>query len=137
MPTADDSPAGSRGSTAITDGVRVTVVPKYLPSHSDPAHDRFIFNYHVTIANESAAPVRLRSRQWIITDGEGNRHEVNGMGVIGQFPLLAAQEHFEYSSFCPLPTSWGTMEGSYLMEREDGVAFEVPIARFYLVSPHQ
>jgi ApaG protein len=59
---------------------------------------------------------------------------VNGPGVVGQFPTLEAGQRFEYPSFCPLETSWGTMEGSYRMERDDGTAFEVLIGRFYLVG---
>ena len=46
-------------------------------------------------------------------------------------------EKFEYSSFAPLQTQWGTMEGSYMMQREDGSTFDVHVRRFYLVGPHQ
>jgi len=36
-------------------------------------------------------------------------------------------------SYCPLATAWGTMEGSYTFEREDGTRFQVRVARFFLV----
>jgi uncharacterized protein affecting Mg2+/Co2+ transport len=29
------------------------------------------------------------------------------------------------------------MEGSYMMQREDGSTFDVHVRRFYLVGPHQ
>lgn len=134
MTTTTTTPAPS-GSECVTDGVRVKVVPTYLPTHSDPANDRFLFAYHVTIVNEGTRRARLRSRQWAIVDADGERHEVQGMGVVGHHPDLKPGERFEYSSFCPLNTSWGTMEGSYVMEREDGSVFDARIKRFFLVGP--
>ena len=71
----------------------------------------------------------------VIVDADGVRHEVQGMGVVGHHPDLKPGERFEYSSFCPLNTSWGTMEGSYVMEREDGSVFDARIKRFFLVGP--
>jgi ApaG protein len=52
--------------------------------------------------------------------------------VVGAFPDLAPGERFEYVSRCVLGTSWGTMEGSYSMEREDGSTFDAAIGRFFL-----
>jgi len=40
---------------------------------------------------------------------------------------------FEYTSYCPLKTEWGTMEGCYTFERKDGKHFDVAIGRFFLV----
>ena len=36
---------------------------------------------------------------------------------------------------CPLPTPWGSMSGTYDMQREDGTAFQAEIALFQLVQP--
>jgi ApaG protein len=44
-------------------------------------------------------------------------------------------ESHEYSSYCPLPTTWGTMEGTYQMRRDDGTTFDAKVGRFYLVAP--
>ena len=128
---------GCKGSECETDGIRVIVEPRYLPSHSDPATGRYLFNYHIVIQNNGTGTVRLRSRRWVIVDADGERHEVQGMGVVGHNPVLGPGEKFEYSSFAPLQTQWGTMEGSYVMQREDGSTFEVAVQRFYLVGPHQ
>ena len=57
---------------------------------------------------------------------------MRGPGVVGQQPVIDPGESFEYVSGCPLPTSWGTMEGSYTMEREDGGTFEAAIGQFFL-----
>jgi uncharacterized protein affecting Mg2+/Co2+ transport len=34
-----------------------------------------------------------------------------------------------------MKTSWGTMEGSYEMKRDDGELFDAAIGRFYLSTP--
>ena len=75
---------------------------------------------------------QLLTRHWIIIDAEGNQEEVRGPGVVGQTPTLAPGEGFKYTSYCPLPTPWGTMEGSYRMQRPSGEVFDAKIARFYL-----
>ena len=135
MSASQASSMEASGSDALTEGIRVVVRPSYLESHSDPGRAKFIFSYHVTIANEGAQPARLRSRQLLVVDAEGNRREVNGLGVVGQFPDLAPGRSFEYSTFCPLSTPWGTMEGTFLMERPDGALFEAKVGRFFLVGP--
>lgn len=122
------------GSETTTDGVRIRVAPSYLSAQSDPAQGKYLFAYHITIANEGEQRAKLKSRHWLIVDADGERHEVKGPGVVGQFPELAPGEKFEYSSFCPLETPWGTMEGTYEMERDDGSVFSAIVGRFYLVS---
>ncbi len=125
----------SRGSEAVTQGLRVRVRPEYLPGQSEPENERFIFAYHIRIANEGEAPAQLLRRHWEIVDSDGARHIVDDEGVIGQQPSIRPGETFEYSSYCPLPTSWGTMEGWYTMTRPTGEHFKAEIARFYLVAP--
>lgn len=131
-----ESPS-AHGSDSSAQGISIRVQPTYLPSHSDPARGRYIFAYHVTIANEGTERAKLRSRSWTIVDADGTGHDVRGEGVVGRQPDLAPQERFEYSSFCPLPTPWGTMEGAYTFERADGSRFEVQVRRFYLVGPRE
>ncbi len=46
--------------------------------------------------------------------------EVRGPGVVGEQPILGPGESFSYTSGCPLPTRSGTMQGSYVMETENG-----------------
>lgn len=113
----------------------MVVQPRFLPEQSDPSIHQYIFIYQVRIVNEGDAPVRLISRRWLIVDARGNGHEVHGEGVVGQQPRLASGEFHEYSSYCPLPTPWGTMEGTYQMRRDDGSVFDVRVARFYLAVP--
>lgn len=112
----------------------MAVQPKYLPEQSDPGTRQWLFTYRIRISNEGAQRVQLMTRHWVIVDSTGQREEVRGPGVVGQQPKLAPGQVFEYSSFVPLRTSWGTMEGCYQFVGEDGLNFEAQIARFYLVS---
>lgn len=125
------------GSEAVTEGLRVRVAPTYLPEQSDPERSQFVFAYRIRITNEGPAPVRLLSRHWVITDADGQVYEVKGEGVVGEQPLIEPGRVFEYESFCPIETHWGTMEGTFMMERGDGAAFEARVARFYLAVPQE
>lgn len=123
-------------STAITEGIRVTVESTYVAEQSSPREHRYVFAYTVRIVNEGTGDVQLRSRHWIITDGAGKVEEVRGPGVIGQQPTLRPGEHFEYTSGCVLQTPRGEMRGTYQMHRPDGSTFDATIAPFELLLPH-
>ncbi|MCK6601431.1 MAG: Co2+/Mg2+ efflux protein ApaG [Bacteroidetes bacterium] len=121
-------------SEKVTSGIRVRTFPEYIPESSVPQEGKYFFAYRIQIANESEHPVQLLSRHWVIINSEGETEEVTGPGVIGKTPVLQPGEQFEYTSFCPLNTSWGTMEGSYQFISHEGVEFDVAIDRFVLVS---
>ena len=122
-------------STAVTSGIRVEVRSEFRADRSAPAAGRFLFTYTVRISNEGDRPAKLVSRHWIITDANGEKEEVVGDGVVGQQPLIAAGESFEYTSFCILATPHGSMRGTYRMVRDDGAPFDAEIAAFALVTP--
>ena len=117
---------------ATTDAVTVTVRPVYLDDRSDVLERRFVHLYFIQIENHSAGEIQLLRRRWIITDALGNVQEVEGKGVVGRQPVLGPGEIHEYHSFTVLPTFEGTMEGTYLMQREDGSRFKAEIPRFHL-----
>lgn len=123
-------------SVAITQGIRVSVTTQYVPEQSSPKAQRYVFAYTIRIANEGSAPAQLKSRHWVITDGNGKIEEVRGPGVVGQQPNLKPGEQFEYTSGCVLSTPRGQMQGSYQMHRSDGSRFEAEIAAFALALPH-
>ena len=117
-----------------TNGIRVTVQPRYLETESKPAESRFFWAYTVEIANTTARPVQILTRHWIITDGNGLRHEVKGAGVVGEQPVISPGDSFTYTSGCPLPTPSGIMAGSY--QAADGtLRFPVAIPAFSLDLP--
>jgi len=121
----------------ITRSIKVSVKPFYLEDQSSPAEGRYVWAYHVRIENRGLETVQLRNRHWQITDSRGQMQEVRGAGVVGEQPVLAPGESFEYTSGTPLPTPSGIMVGSYEMETRAGESFEVAIPAFSLDSPHQ
>jgi ApaG protein len=122
-------------SSAVTNGILVTVKSEYIPERSSLSSRQFAFAYTVRIENQGQAPAQLRSRHWIICDANGNTQEVRGEGVVGEQPLLHPGQQFEYTSWCVIATAAGTMRGSYLMVRPDGDVFDAEIAPFRLGLP--
>lgn len=121
---------------AVTKDIMIQVDPTYVRDQSDPNQNHYFFSYKVRIRNGSTNAVQLLSRHWIITDGFGQVEEVVGPGVIGQQPKLEPGEEFEYSSFCPLATPTGSMQGKYTMVDARGEQFEVQIPMFILCEPN-
>jgi ApaG protein len=113
----------------------VSVRPQFVPEHSNPAEDKFLFAYTVTIRNTGDVTAQLISRHWVITDAHNKIEEVQGLGVVGEQPVLQPGEAFEYTSGCPIATPVGSMRGSYQCVAEDGTRFEAPIAEFLLSMP--
>lgn len=115
--------------------IAIEVTTQYLPEQSDPDAERYFFAYTITVTNSGSVAAQLISRHWIITDAEGKKEEVRGLGVVGHQPLLKPGESFEYTSGCPLASPVGIMSGSYQMVAEDGTRFEAPIPEFMLAMP--
>lgn len=122
-------------NVAETRGVVVRVSVSYLPEQSEPGRGRWFWAYHVRVENEGAQTVQLLTRHWVITDGRGARHTVEGEGVVGEQPMIEPGGSFDYVSGCPLATPTGSMQGSYHMMDEDGAGFDVAIPRFALIAP--
>ena len=122
-------------SEAVTEGARVQVRARYSPDHSDPNRGDWFFLYTIRISNEGDEAVQLTDRHWYIVDGSGKTEEVQGPGVVGEQPELEPGASFEYTSGCPLKTPFGSMSGSYRMQRGDGTTFEAEIGLFELSQP--
>lgn len=120
---------------ATTRDVTVRVAVSYLPEQSEPERGRWFWAYHIRLENEGAEAVQLLTRHWIITDGRGARHSVEGEGVVGEQPVIAPGTSYDYVSGCPLATPNGAMQGSYRMVGENGTTFDVAIPRFALLAP--
>ncbi len=121
-------------SDATTEGIRIQAAAQYLPDESNPDAPLFLFMYRIVIQNVGRRTVKLRSRHRVIRDAFNERDDVRGAGVVGEYPLLAPGERYEYTSTCPLRTRWGTMEGSYTFEDSaTGETLEAEIQRFFLV----
>lgn len=122
-------------SSAITDGIRVSVTSRYIPEQSVPRLKRFVWAYTIRIVNESSAAAKLVSRHWVIVDANQKVEEVRGPGVVGEQPRLEPGQAFQYTSGCVLETSRGTMRGEYQMLRDSGTGFDAEIATFALELP--
>jgi ApaG protein len=118
-----------------TRGITVRVSVSYLPEQSEPGRGRWFWAYHIRIENSGPMTVQLLTRHWIITDGRGARHTVEGEGVVGEQPMIGPGASFDYVSGCPLSTPTGNMQGNYHMIGEDGSAFDVAIPKFALTAP--
>jgi len=124
-------------STAITDGIRVSVTSRYVAEQSVPRLKRFVWAYTVRIINEGTHPAKLVSRHWVITDAAAKVEEIRGPGVVGEQPRLESGKTFQYTSGCVLQTSRGTMQGTYQMVRDDGTAFDADVGTFSLELPRE
>ena len=121
--------------SAETRGLVVRVSVSFLPEQSEPASHRWFWAYHIRLENGGAEEVQLLTRRWVITDGRGARHIVEGEGVVGEQPVIAPGQSYDYVSGCPLDTPTGAMEGSYQMIGADGEIFEARIPGFQLIGP--
>lgn len=121
----------------ITRSIKVTAIPQFLPEHSDPAQDHYVWAYTIEIENQGDETVQLMSRHWHITDAQGQVQEVRGAGVVGEQPVLAPHEAFRYTSGTSLATPSGIMVGEYQMTTPEGEPFEIDVPPFSLDSPFQ
>lgn len=117
---------------ATTERITISAQPMYLDGQSDSVAHKFVFAYFIRIQNDGDETVQLLRRHWYIHDAKGSIKQVEGEGVIGKQPVIHPGEAHEYNSYCILETFEGYMEGTYLMQRENGDTFSVVIPRFTL-----
>jgi len=121
---------------AVTRNIAVTVTPRFLADRSAPDKGQFFWAYTIEIANDGGETVQLKTRYWHITDALGRVQEVRGAGVVGEEPVIAPGESYEYTSGVPLQTPSGIMTGHYGMVTEAGERFNIEIPAFSLDSVH-
>jgi len=112
--------------------IEVSAVSDYIAEQSDPADNRFVFAYTITIRNTGSIPAKLLNRHWIVTDADGKQQEVRGAGVVGEQPHLQPGESFRYTSGTQIATPVGSMHGTYDMLADDGARFDAEIPAFSL-----
>ena len=108
---------------------------EYMEERSAPDIPLFLFSYTIQIKNRTGISIKLLNRHWKITDGNGSINIVNGKGVIGLQPIILHEESFKYTSFCPLPTQLGIMNGWYEMKDENNSLFKIDIPTLNLFTP--
>ncbi|GLX79131.1 protein ApaG [Thalassotalea insulae] len=120
----------------MNDDFNVSVTTAFIPQQSNEREQRYTFSYTITITNHGSKSAQLLSRYWLITDANDDKSTVVGEGVVGQQPVIAPGEHFEYTSGCILKTPVGTMEGHYQFIDPDKQMFDVAIPVFRLAQPN-
>ena len=133
---SDTTSTASRTPGTTTRGIRVEVRSEFVPERSSVKDQSYWFQYHVRISNVGSRTAQLVSRHWIITNADGAVEVVKGPGVVGEQPVLPPGGSFEYTSFCPLNTPVGSMQGSYQMVTPEGERFDAVIAPFTLAVPN-
>ncbi len=121
-------------STTITSGIKINVEPEFIQEEYSLDGKRNLFSYRIEITNVGDKWAKLINRHWIVIDADGKKDEIKGAGVVGYTPELSPGASFTYTSYCSIDTEWGTMEGSFEMQRNNGERFKAMIDRFYLVS---
>jgi ApaG protein len=121
----------------MSDKIRISVSTKYIGKQQKSEHEFVhVFSYTVDITNLSNAPMTLRKRYWLITNGHGEKVEVSGEGVIGEQPVIAPDQTFQYTSASMLKTAVGSMQGYYDFEQQDKSIYRADIAVFSLAVPN-
>lgn len=123
-------------NSIVTYGIEISVQTRYYSPQSDPHRNQYFFVYEITITNKSEFTVQLLKRHWDITDGFGEKREVDGDGVVGETPVLEPGESFSYNSGCDFATEIGKMSGYYVMQKQmDQSEFNVLIPEFIMMIP--
>ncbi|WP_374412303.1 Co2+/Mg2+ efflux protein ApaG [Novosphingobium colocasiae] len=120
---------------AVTDGITVRVAVNFLPEQSRIEAGKWFWVYHIRIENDADEALKLLSRRWKITDGNGDVSIVEGDGVVGEQPTIPPGGSHDYVSGCPLSTSHGSMEGYYVFRRANGTELRALIPFFPLAAP--
>jgi ApaG protein len=118
-----------------TSGIEVVVQPEYIDSQTSNGNSFFIWAYHVIIENKSDETLQLINRYWKIIDEDGSVQEIDGVGAVGEQPILAPNENFKYSSGVHLRNPSGIMSGYYGMKKSDGKIINIKIPAFSLDVP--
>ncbi|XP_026157433.1 F-box only protein 3 isoform X1 [Mastacembelus armatus] len=130
-----------KGCVATTGDITVSVSTSFLPELSSVHPPHFFFTYRIRIEmSSSASPeaaCQLDSRYWKITTSDGNVEEVQGPGVVGEFPVMTPGKVHEYASCTTFSTPSEYMEGHYTFHRlaNKEEVFHVAIPRFHMVCP--
>lgn len=112
--------------------IKVYPVSSYDADASTPQDSCYVFNYTITLENTGDVPATLRSRHWFITDADGKITEVEGDGVVGEFPTLQPKQKYTYQSQSVIPTPFGTMHGYFHMITDEGHSYTTDIPVFSL-----
>ncbi len=113
--------------------IDVSVEVVYSPGHSTAT--RLFYIYFITMHNAGLQEAKLLRRHFFIRDANGFEQEVEGDGVVGEQPTIAAGQTYRYHSGVPIECPPGSMRGSYTFRAVDGTEFQAELPEFMLYEP--
>ena len=120
----------------ITKGIKISVGTSFEGKRYQNLRMYYAFSYSITIENQSSDTVQLISRHWNIFDSLSDLETVDGEGVVGEKPIIAAKQSYTYNSHCLLSSGIGAMNGHYNMVNfSSSKQFKVLIPTFHLTIP--
>ncbi len=122
----------------MTSEIKVKVKPNYEEKMSSVESNNHIWSYNILIENVSNRSIKILKRKWIAIDSFGFSQEIQGIGVVGEQPVIEPGDLFEYSSHIQLDSSSGVMLGVYeVLDLLNNDVFSVTIPTFSLDCPHE
>ena len=102
---------------AMTGDITVPVSTLSLPEFSSLHPSHYFFTYQIRIEmSKDALPEKafqLDHCYWRITNAEGDVEEVQGSGVVGEFPVISSGQIYEYTSCSTFSTTSSYMKRYY------------------------
>ncbi|XP_054718207.1 F-box only protein 3-like [Uloborus diversus] len=104
---------------AVTDNITVSVATCFLPEISKINPPKFYHTYRITMTMSPETPssesCQLETRHWTITDDNGSEEQVDGPGVVGEYPVMYPGASFSWVSSTSFSTTYGNMRGHFRM----------------------
>jgi ApaG protein len=123
------------GDMRESEGLRVKVDDVvYMPSLDAPDAKPHPFVYFISIHNDSAVPVTIRGRKWVLREDDGEITVVEGDGVVGQTPVIEPGGCFSYNSY-HVTAGRAQVSGAFFGETATGDWVFARIPDFELVVP--
>lgn len=120
----------------IISTVEIHVKTWFRSDLSSPDEQQYFFNYRIIIENKGSNSVQLLHRHWMVEHLIYGIQHVDGPGVVGEQPIIAVGDRFEYISGCEFWMPIGRMSGFYTFQNLDTEQlFSVPIPLFTLEFP--
>jgi ApaG protein len=107
----------------------------YMPSLDAPHEKPHPFVYFISIHNDSAVPITVRGRKWVVQEDEGEISVVEGDGVVGQTPVIEPGGHFSYNSYHVVSKA-AKVTGAFFGETAEGEWVFSRIPEFRLDVPN-
>lgn len=120
----------------IISTVEIHVETWFRSDLSNPDEQQYFFNYRIIIENKGSNSIQLLHRHWMVEHLIYGIQHVDGPGVVGEQPVIAVGDRFEYVSGCEFWMTIGRMSGFYTFQNMDTEQlFSVPIPLFTLEFP--